>query len=416
MRVSVFFIQLSELTGMAWKSILLNKTRSLLSLSGISIGIFSIILVFTITDSLEKGIRKSIRSLGSDVIYVQKWPWIFGGEYPWWKYIARPYPTFEEYQFIEKKANTIREAGFIFTARRKIKADNKQIDRITICGISHSYPQIRNMQLEEGRFFNKMESDNGSRCVVVGNDIAEALFPAGNALDNYLSVSGIRCRIIGILKKEGKSMFGLSSDRQVFMPYTLMVKFINPKSEFADPLIICKVKEDVTVDRGMDEIENILRAKRRIKPTMESTFALNKITLLEKGFDDLFVLISLVGWIIGGFSILVGGFGIANIMYVSVSERIQQIGIQMSLGATRYFVLMQFLLEGIFLCLAGGAIGLSMTAALVLLMHDFSGLELALSWSNVGMAFQLSFLVGVVSSFVPSYEASQLDPVEAMRR
>jgi putative ABC transport system permease protein len=401
---------------MALQSIFLNRTRSLLSLLGIGIGIFSIILVFTITDSLEKGIRKSIQSLGSDVIYVQKWPWIFGGEYPWWKYIARPYPSYEEYLYIEKNAQNVQAAGFIFTARRKIKAGSKVTDPLTVCGISYQYPSIRNMELSEGRFFTKMENENGIRAVVVGYEVAEALFPSGNALGNFLSVSGIRCKIIGILKKEGKSIFGMSSDRQVFMPYTLLSKFVNPKSEFADPLIICKLKEGISIEEGMDELEKLLRSRRRIKPLTESNFALNKITLLEKGFEDLFVLVNLVGWIIGGFSILVGGFGIANIMYVSVSERIQQIGIQMSLGATRYFILMQFLMEGVFLCLVGGLFGLMMTTVLVFSMKDFSGLELSLSLENVWMGIQLSVLVGVVSSFVPSYEACQLDPVEAMRR
>lgn len=414
--MKAFIIQFSELTVMALQSIFLNRTRSLLSLLGIGIGIFSIILVFTITDSLEKGIRKSIQSLGSDVIYVQKWPWIFGGEYPWWKYIARPYPSYDEYLYIEKNAQNFQAVGFIFTARRKIKAGSKVTDPLTICGISYQYPTIRNMELSEGRFFTKMESDNDIRGVVVGYEIAEALFPSGNALGNFLSVSGMRCKIIGILKKEGKSIFGMSTDRQVFMPYTLMSKFVNPKSEFADPLIICKLKEGISIEEGMDELEKLLRSRRRIKPLKESNFALNKITLLEKGFEDLFVLVNLVGWIIGGFSILVGGFGIANIMYVSVSERIQQIGIQMSLGAPRYFILMQFLMEGIFLCLVGGLFGLMLTAALVFSMKDFSGLELTLSLQNVWMGIQLSFLVGVVSSFVPSYEACQLDPVEAMRR
>lgn len=414
--IKAFFIQLSDLTAMALQSILLNRVRSFLSLLGIGIGIFSIILVFTITDSLEKGIRKSIQSLGSDIIYVQKWPWLFGGDYPWWKYISRPYPSYEEYLFIEKNAQTIMSSGFIFTARRKIKVGNKVTDMLTICGITHLYPLIRNMELSEGRFFTKMESENGIRVVVIGHDIAQALFPSGNALGNYLLVSGVRCKIIGVLKKEGKSIFGISSDRQVFIPYTLLSKFVNPRNEFADPLIICKLKEGISLEEGMDELEKLLRSKRRIKPLRESNFALNKITILEKGFDDLFVLVNLVGWIIGGFSILVGGFGIANIMYVSVSERVQQIGIQMSLGATRYFILMQFLLEGVILCLVGGILGLILTSVLVATMKNFSGLEFNLSLQNVWMGIQLSVLVGVVSSFVPSYEASQLDPVEAMRR
>jgi len=296
---------------MALQSIFLNRTRSLLSLLGIGIGIFSIILVFTITDSLEKGIRKSIQSLGSDVIYVQKWPWIFGGEYPWWKYIARPYPSYEEYLYIEKNAQNVQAAGFIFTARRKIKAGSKVTDPLTVCGISYQYPSIRNMELSEGRFFTKMENENGIRAVVVGYEVAEALFPSGNALGNFLSVSGIRCKIIGILKKEGKSIFGMSSDRQVFMPYTLLSKFVNPKSEFADPLIICKLKEGISIEEGMDELEKLLRSRRRIKPLTESNFALNKITLLEKGFEDLFVLVNLVGWIsFASYYIHSGQFGI----------------------------------------------------------------------------------------------------------
>jgi len=406
----------SEAFLLAWINLKLNRTRSILSLLGICIGIFSIVLVFTIVDSLEKGIRQSIRSLGSDVVYIQKWPWFFGGPYPWWKYLARPYPSYEEYQFVEKNIRNAETVAFMFTARRTVRNNKMQAGPVTICGISHSYTRIRNFTLPEGRFFTEREANNGARVIVIGYELAQTLFPDNDALNNYLTVGGLKCKIVGVLAKEGKSIFGLSTDKQIFMPYSLLSRFVNPRSESADPFIICKAKEGVTLEKLMDELEKLLRAKRRIKPSAESSFALNKITLLEKGFDDLFSVITLAGWLIGGFSILVGGFGIANIMFVSVTERIPQIGIQMSLGAPRYFILLQFLSEGIMLSLAGGIVGMLITFTLVFLMKDFSGLTLSISLNNVILGLQLSFLVGLVSSFLPSYQASQLDPVEAMRR
>lgn len=414
--IKSFQVYISETFRLAGSSLKNHLTRSILSLTGIAIGIFSIILVFTIIDSLEQGIKKSIQTLGTDIIYVQKWPWIFEGEYPWWKYISRPYPTFEEANYIQKNATTIQTTAFVFSAKRVVTLGNVQTGPVSILGVSYDYPKVRNLKLKEGRYFTRRESDNGHRLVIIGCEIADVLFPSGNALGNYITVSGVKCKIIGVLEKEGKSIFGISSDRQVFMSYQLMSRFVNPKSELSDPFILCRKKENVSLQMAMDELEKLLRAKRKIRPSQESTFALNKITILQKGFENLFSLITLAGWLIGGFSILVGGFGVANIMYVSVSERTRHIGIQMSLGANRFFIMLWFLWEGIFLCILGGVLGLIISFSVVYLMKDFSGLELILSSYNILLALQLSFMMGIVSSFLPSYQASQLDPVEAMRK
>ena len=400
----------------AWQALVVNKLRTFLSLLGITIGIFSIITVFTIVDSLERNIRGSVQSLGENVVFVMKWPWTFGPDYPWWKYMNRPVPAYSELAALQRKIKSADAIGFRIGARKTLKRNNNTIENAIVSGWSFEFGKVKSFDIEDGRYFREDEVDGGYNVVLLGYTLAQGLFPNNeNALGKTIKVAGRNCKVIGLIKKEGESMLGNSMDNQAVVPYNFARLLMDVKSENSDPFIAAKAKPGVTNIQLKDELTGAMRAIRGLKPLADNDFSLNETNLLSKGFDGLFDMVSIAGAIIGGFSILVGGFGIANIMFVSVRERTNIIGIQKSLGAKNYFILSQFLFEAVFLSLIGGIIGLIIIYFLTLISHSFIDMEITLTRSNIILGLSISVLIGIISGFIPAYGASQLDPVEAIR-
>lgn len=412
----LFITLFKESIFFAWHALMANKLRTFLSLLGITIGIFAIIIVFTIVDSLENNLRGSIDSLGSDVVFIQKWPWSFGPDYPWWKYMNREVPNVKDMSDVQKKTRTAQAVAFHVNTRKTIKYKSNSIENATVTGVSHDYDQIVSFEIESGRYFTDIESEGGRNVTIIGSTIAAGLFPQGeNPVGKSIKVMGNKLAVIGVFKKQGESLLGNSMDAQILVPINFIRNIIDIRSENVDPYIAAKAYPGVTNEQLMDELTGIMRGVRQLKPSAEDDFALNETKLLSQNFDGLFSIVGMAGWIIGGFSILVGGFGIANIMFVSVKERTSLIGIQKSLGAKNYFILLQFLSESVFLSLIGGVLGLFIIFLVTLFAGDAFGMEITLSSSNIILGLTISFLIGIISGFMPAYGASQLDPVEAIR-
>ena len=399
----------------ALTALTVNKLRTFLSLLGITIGIFAIITVFTVVDSLEQNLRKSVQSLGDDVVFIDKWPWTFEGNYPWWKYMNRPLPEYKELDDIIQKCNGAQAAAFLINSRITIKYKNSSIENVTIVCASHQYDQVKNFEIADGRYFTDIESSSGRPVAIIGSVLAEALFLNQSPLGQTVKINGAKAIVVGVFKKEGESILGGSPDTQVLVPVNYARSLIDIRNEDLDPQIMVKAKPGISNEELIAELTGLMRSIHKLKPLIEDDFALNQTSLISQQFDSMFGVVGIAGWIIGGFSILVGGFGIANIMFVSVKERTNIIGIQKSLGAKNYFILSQFLFEAVFLSLIGGMIGLLVVFIITLLAGDSFGMEISLSRSNIILGFTISILIGVVSGFVPAYSASQLDPVEAIR-
>jgi len=411
----MLFMMFKESLLFAWQSLVANKLRSFLSLLGITIGIFAIILVFTIVDGLESNIRGSVQSLGNNVVYIQKWPWSFGPDYPWWKYMNRPVPQYYELDELQKRCKTTEAIAYRIGARRTMKYRSNSIQNAVVAGISHEFYKIKNFDLSSGRYFTQNETDAGYRLVLIGAEIAAGLFEDEDPLGKQIKIAGYKATVIGVIKKEGESLLGMSFDYQVITPYNFARYVMDVHSENSDPTIYVKAKANISNAEMMDELTGVLRGLRKLKPSTEPNFALNETSLLTKVFDALFDVIGIAGWIIGGFSILVGGFGIANIMFVSVRERTNLIGIQKSLGAKNIFILFQFLSESVLLSFIGGFFGLLLTFIITELGKGAIGMDISLSSNNIILGFTISILIGIISGFIPAYSASQLDPVEAIR-
>jgi putative ABC transport system permease protein len=392
-----------------------NKLRTILSLLGITIGIFAIISVFTIFDSMENEIRSSIQSLGNDVLFVQKWPWSFGSDYPWWKYMNRPLPKMDDMDDIKRKSSGAEAVAFMANSTRTVEHLNNSIQGIAILGVSQDYDKCMAVDIADGRYFSDMESNGGKNVVIIGSFIAENLYPNTDPVGKDIKLFGRKIMIIGVLKKEGDNMFGDNSDKSAMIPVNFMRNFVDIRSENANPFIVVKAKKGVSNDELKDELTGILRSDHRLKPLAEDDFSINETSLLTQGFESLFSVIAVVGWVIGGFSILVGGFGIANIMFVSVKERTSIIGIQKSLGAKRYFILFEFLFEAVILSLIGGIVGLLIVFLGTQIVSAISDLHFKLGIGNIMLGIITSGIIGIIAGFVPAWAAARLNPVDAIR-
>ncbi|MEZ4905616.1 MAG: ABC transporter permease [Spirosomataceae bacterium] len=411
-----FLRQTFESLRFAWQALRSNLLRTTLSLLGVTVGIFAIIGVFTIVDSLEKNIRQSLESIGTDVVYVQKWPWNFGGEFQWWKYFQWPEISYSDYKFLADRmegSDAVVVMGF--KGGMTTKNGNNSMDAL-IQGVSYDYNKVSEVDIERGRYFTPQEIDAGRSVAIIGFELAETLFPGdAEPMGKVFSINGLRYSIIGVQKKKGKGLFDIAGnpDTKVLLPYLTFAKSFQNRSNGRVDIVLKGKPEDEGQIELEAEITGLLRTKRGLKPTQDTNFSINRPEAATKAISGLFGIITLAGWVIGSFSILVGGFGIANIMFVSVKERTNLIGIQKSLGAKNYFILFQFLFEAIFLSLIGGFVGIGLVYLLSFL--PLGSLDIILSSKNIILGLGVSSIIGVVAGIVPALGASRLDPVEAIR-
>ncbi len=398
------------------KSVFVNKLRTSLSLLGITIGIFAIISVFTIFDSLKKNIKESFSSMGSNVIYIGKWPWTSenGQDYPWWKYLNRPLPTIKEYQQLKDRLKNAGAICFLVSPKASIQYRNNQVDDATIDGVSEGFEKIKNIDIERGRYLSPFELKSGRNFTVIGNTIALKLFPDADPLGKTIVVKKSKLKVIGILKKEGKSAFENSLDDGIIVPINYFRNLVNIRTESMQPAIQVQALPGLPLEDLRYEIRMAMRSIRRIKPAEEDNFALNQMSMINNQLDKIFSTLDIAGWFIGLFSLLVGGFGIANIMFVSVRERTNIIGIEKALGAKRYFVLMQFVFEAVLLAIAGGVVGLLLIFTGTAIINLTTSFSISLTLGNIILGLGISSFIGLISGLAPAYSAARLDPVTAI--
>jgi putative ABC transport system permease protein len=393
---------------------MVNKLRTFLSLFGITIGIFSIISVFTVFDWLEGSIRTSISTLGDNVIYVQKWPWSFGN-FAWWDVMKWPAVSQEDYRSIINKSTKSEAACFDASQGVPMKYRKNLASGVYVTGITDEFKDLRTIEIEKGRYFSPFEFTSGKNVIVLGAVIAERLFDKTDPIGKDITVMGFRTTVIGVAKKEGKgALGGLEIDERALVPLNFSKSFINMRNRFADTEVMVKAKSGISVQELTEDVAMVLRTARRLRPGEKDNFSINQATLLTQGFDSFFVGLNLGGWLIGGFSILVGGFGIANIMFVSVRERTNQIGIQKALGAKKFFILQQFLVESFLLSILGGILGIIMVFIGTLVINYLYDLNMYLTLGNILLAIFVSGLIGIVAGYAPASSAAKMNPVDAI--
>jgi putative ABC transport system permease protein len=407
-----FLIQVYESLIFAYQALRSNIMRTTLSLLGVSVGIFAIVAVFTAVDSLNKNIRSEIDSFaGSGVLYVGKWPWIMQNNYPWWKYLNRPEMKYTEYQFLKDNLKSAKAIAIIDNGRSASATKGSSSMDVNMTGASYEYNQITNIPVQFGRYFLPIESENALNVVIIGFKVAENLEAS---VGDQIKLNGIKFQVIGIIEKKGSDIlsFGGTPDEKAFIPYSTF-SAVFQKDKPAPDIAIKAMDDDLGQENLEGEVTGLMRSLRSIKPKQESNFAVNRLDGLNKFFDGIFAALNVAGALIAGFSLLVGGFGIANIMFVSVKERTNIIGIQKSLGAKNYFILFQFLFEAVFLSLIGGLVGIGLVVLLTLIPQD--ALPLVLSMKNIVTGLFISSFIGILSGIIPAWVAAKMDPVIAIR-
>ncbi len=399
------------------------KLRSFLSLMGITIGILCIVSIRTAVNSMEMNIRNSIESIGNNVLYIQKWPWIWSDNYPWWRYVNRPSVNPREMQFLKERLKNASAVSIQYTVGGKsIMAGERTASGVSFEGVSYDYDKVKSLEFVQGRYFTAGEILSGAPVAIVGNEVAETLFPGfAQVVGREVRLEGIKVTIIGVLKKEGNDILGFSADNNAIVPYGILSNFISLNNSENDPLIAVLPKPGIKVADLKYEIKGTMRSIRRLPPNIDDNFSVNQVSVFSEGIKSIFAVINLAGFIIGFFSVIVGGFGIANIMFVSVKERTYIIGIKKAIGAKQLYILLEFLLEAILLCVIGGVAGLLAVVALFQVLEyglkhwaetDFTFFITA---ENIAIGIGISVATGIISGFIPAWNASRMKPVDAIR-
>ncbi|BDB54533.1 ABC transporter permease [Flavobacterium ammoniigenes] len=411
----VYLRLLKESFGFALNALRNNKLRTLLSLLGVTIGIFSIIAVLAAVDSLDRKIKKDLSSLDKNTIYLMRFS--FGpSEIPQWKREQFPNVKYDEYEYLKGSMNDVNQMAFqFFVNRESVKYQSATVSDINVVPVSHEFIEIEGLEFDEGRFYNESESNSGSAVIVLGNEIASGLFEGANPIGKNIRLYGQRFTVIGVLKKQGAGIFGDSNDTSVFIPVNFLRRMYGDNNDALTPVILVKPEKGVDMDAFKAELTQKLRNFRGMKTDEIDNFFINVLSGFTDLIDGIVGQMNVVGWIISGFSLLVGGFGIANIMFVSVKERTNLIGIQKSLGAKNRFILFQFLFEAVILSVIGGAVGLFLVWIISIVLTKAMDFEFVLSMGNVFLGTGLAAMIGLISGILPAITASKLDPVEAIR-
>ncbi len=395
-----------------------NKLRSFLSLLGITIGIFCIIGVQAAVDSLKDNVMSSLNALGDDVVYVSKMPWKEDPHSNFWKYQRRPSPSYDDLKVIKKKVKSAALADFhLFIGMKTAKFHSNSAERCFVVAVTYDFDRLFNAEYEAGRYYTPTEYHYGANKILIGHKVAEALFGLGNPIGKSVKLAGREMEVIGVFKKSGKDIIKIMNyDEAIIVSYELARKFTNVKTN--NPWggsVNVKAAPGVSIEKLKDDLTGTLRATRRLKPKEEDNFALNNLTILANLMDQFFGVLNMVGYFIGIFAILVGIFSVANIMFVSVKERTNIIGIKKALGAKQLIILLEFLIESVILCAIGGILGLGLVYLVLTLLTSVLPFAIYLDMNNALFGLGLSVLVGVISGVIPALQAARMDPVVAIR-
>lgn len=402
----------------AFQELKANKLRSILSLTGITIGIFCIISVYTVLDSLKKGIREQVATLGNDVVYINRWPWMDdGGEYKWWEYWRRPSMTVNELRAVQNNVNTAAIATLqLSISGRNIRYNDNDISGFQAYAVTRDFDRLQNVEVAKGRYLSLSEVEGGVNTIVAGKELAEELFGSNvNPVGKSVSFLGRSFQIVGVLKTTGQNAAGFNFDNCIILPFQAVAAVLDVKSLDYDPVLMVKAREGIALSEMQYEVEGVLRAMRKIRPGMPNDFAVNQLSQVTKRMDTMFAMINLIGGVIGMISLVVGAFGIANIMFVTVKERTRFIGLKKAIGARSSYILIEFLIEAVSLCVLGGLGGILLVGLIALIVNAAADMHLSMSLQNILTGILTSAIVGIIAGFIPAYKASRLNPVVAIR-
>ena len=387
-------------------SIFANKTRSILTALGIIIGVVSVTMMGTLISGLDKTFESSMSWLGKDILYISRYEWF--GDMEWWEVRNRPRIRSEYVDKIKERSKYALAVAPVMQRGASLSMGEKET-RTEIFGTNNDYMETITTNIVQGRFFSKNEDRSGARVTVIGDGIKEAFFGENDPIGKYIKIDNVKFRVIGVLEKQGKFLGLFSVDKQAILPIGAYKRIFSKRGWMR---LSIKIPEN-KIEEGLDEISYVMRHLRGLKPNQKNDFAINQTKAFEKNYNTLKLAIGGTGTFITLLSLIVGGIGVMNIMFVSVKERTKEIGVRKAIGATKGMILGQFLMEAVSICLIAGLMGLSISYVLSILLNKIfpSTLDLGLAIFSI----LISIIVGVVSGAIPSYQAANLDPIDSLR-
>ena len=392
-----------------------NKLRTFLSLFGITIGIFCIIGVLATIDSLQSKIKSDLSSFGNNSVYIDKWDYSGGPEYPWWKFVKRPSPKIEEMEFVKKKSTLASNMAFFMQTQESFSYEDNILKGVNFYGVTPDYKNIQSFNIGYGRYFNESDFTRGVPFGVIGYKVAEELYgKADKGVGKTITYKGRKLLVIGVIEKQGSAIInGYDYDKSTIVTHNYLASVYNPDN--LGPTIMVQPKPGVTSKALQEELTGIMRQIRKLSPTQEDNFTCNDVAQFKDQVESVFGAVNQGGWAIAGLSLIVGAFGVANIMFVTVRERTSQIGLKKAIGAKSSSILYEFLLESAFLCIIGGLVGLLLVWLLTLALSSFLPFAITIAPSIIFLAFSICIILGVVSGIIPASIAAKMNPVEAIR-
>lgn len=404
----------------AFRSLKANRLRTSLTMLGIAIGIFAITIIFTLVNSLNYNLTRNLNKLGSSMLIVHHFPWSGESFENWQKYIYRPRVSYTEYLRLKKNLVEVNGVALEAKVRDQVKYEENAVSRVSVSCVTEDFIPLKELDMDEGRPFTEMEVNSARPVCVLGFGVAERLFGPFSGLGRSVRIKGKSVRVIGILEKNGADAFGSNPDEAVYVPYTYATRLYNLDSDSRDRSIFVKASTTGVTDQVESQIVGLMRSARGLRPKTANDFAINRPEMLVNVFENITVYLWLGGLFISFFAVVVGGFGIGNIMFTTVKERTFEIGLQKALGAKSPFILFQFLMESVLLCLLGGLVGLLLNFGVTLLAQAVLdsmevNFEMVISTGSIVFGVLLSLAIGLASGLIPSFIASRMDPVESMR-
>jgi putative ABC transport system permease protein len=392
-----------------------NKLRTFLSLFGITIGIFCIIGVLATIDSLQSKIKSDLSSFGNNSVYIDKWDYSGGPEYPWWKFVKRPSMKMEEMDFVKKKSTLASNMAFVMQTQESFSYEDNILKGVNIYGITPEYKNIQSFNIGYGRFLSESDFTRGVPYVVIGYKVAEELYgKADKGVGKTITYKGRKLLVIGVIEKQGSAIInGYDYDKSTIVTHNYMASVYNPDN--LGPVIMVQPKPGITSKALQEELTGIMRQIRKLSPTQDDNFTCNDVAQFKDQVESVFGAVNQGGWAIAGLSLIVGAFGVANIMFVTVRERTSQIGLKKAIGAKSSSILYEFLLESAFLCIIGGLVGLLLVWILTLALSTVLPFAITIAPSIIFLAFSICIILGVVSGIIPASIAAKMNPVEAIR-
>lgn len=391
-----------------------NKFRTFLSLLGVSIGIFSIVAVFMAIDSLKATVSEGLKQLDMNTINVSKWPMgaedgSLNGEYRWWDYLKRPNITYSNYKFLEKNCTTARAVCCLVNLQGTFKYSGNSYSS-GLAAVSYNWDKLADVKIDRGRYFTQSECNAASPVMILGPVMARHLFGDLDPINRKVKFKGHEFNVIGIFKESGDNMVNMVNlDGGAMITIDYGLNFIDRNN--TDIEVLIQPEEGTDKEMLIGQLKTLMRGLRRLGPEEKDNFSINKFSFISDSIDKAFASLNLAGWILAGFSLLIGGFGIINIMYVSVKERTKMIGIQKALGAHKMFILAQFLFEAVLLALNGGILGIIFAVAIALAIPTD---KIVISASTIFSGLAIAVIIGIISGMLPAMKAASLNPVDAI--